>query len=61
MRKFFRHHQKIIEAVKLTMLISGILVGLVRDFTKVDTNSIYELHEQFWSGGDDITSMNDVP
>ena len=44
---YFRKSNNIIEAIKVTILVSGIIFGIVRDFQAPHGNSLFEINQKY--------------
>ena len=52
--KFGEKHKNTVETVKLTILIIGIISGIVRDITSATSREFYLLHEQYQNSSESI-------
>ncbi len=44
--KYFQKGANMMEAIKITVLVSGIIFGVVRDFTSSEFMSLYEMTQK---------------
>ena len=56
---YFTKSNNIIEAIKLTVLVSGIIFGIVRDIQAPDSDSLFELNQKYManSGPDFVKNL----
>jgi hypothetical protein len=59
--KYIKRGSNMIEAVKLTVLVGGIVFGVIRDLHSPESNSFYyNIHQSYQKTSHIITSFNSL-
>jgi len=44
---FFRKESNFVETIKVSILIGGIIIGIIRDIKAPEENNLYQLHKKY--------------